>query len=882
MMQTPAKIDNNGPVDQNNHIKVGKRGRPRKYKRPANCPHKDRAEHGKDVCYVCSSKIANENRKRLMRTSIITDELADGGHGFQYPANNGIYFAKSSVGTVPIRIVRGPGGYIQATLAGDTVGPLNIIPRGIDHAQTLRVCTDPQSGYVFPTPIIHNQQQLLQQSQILQQQQQQHLLYQPANNNNNNGNIGNPNVNQNMYGVSQQQQQSGNVMPPQAQNVCGTIHQPNTTMNDGLLNATYHQQYALQNTNFANAVISNNTNTTNSNITHGFYEANPMLSDTMVVDQTYRISLGEQNNTNNSILDVNNTNIGSQFDNNSFLGSESSKANNNNEDNILNCSNSNIDSMIHSMQNPQLINGHGNDITKNGYYNDTQNYNNHNETNETNGGGFLVNTQQFNTTGSHDNNTTSSMVTTTMLQNASQMSQYRNVISNATSDPLHMQTNDSIFTKNTQVYYQSLENNDNMPKNVQVNQIDSFQLLGISHPKDRKNNNGLREAQPSIHFANDGNSDMIIEQSQNSVINKNLSNEDQTNIGESNVSNNTNVFDQYVDDNDKTAKIETTTTTIKKVTKKQRSRTTSQTKDNSKTQTRKNESKKSDKSKKQKTKSQVRRRKNSNNSKNGDDSDQTDTTRNESRPFIIDKIPNSIGDISYETNINNQFANNGGGMIFGDQNLHYNAYTNNNNNNRNNDYRFGMEYMFEQKQQNTIGEIVNFNVGGKFYSTLKTTLSNYKESILYQYIQDLSLCIVDQDGKIFIDKNHKPFSLILNYMRDQSMDIEKTLKSMNIDINEMLIESEYYNILSLITKLKTIIANKKEQEKKKTSKVDKSILEVIDKKIIDHSRREGLAAFSNDRETVATNRSGHTTYLLVCIFYMFMIISLLLLVFFYF
>mmetsp|Transcript_15504 Transcript_15504/g.60640 ORF Transcript_15504/g.60640 Transcript_15504/m.60640 type:complete len:334 (+) Transcript_15504:17-1018(+) len=58
---------------------TGKIGRPPKYPRPAHCPHKDRKEHARGVCYQCSKNMSNKIYKQRKRATARAEAAARAG-----------------------------------------------------------------------------------------------------------------------------------------------------------------------------------------------------------------------------------------------------------------------------------------------------------------------------------------------------------------------------------------------------------------------------------------------------------------------------------------------------------------------------------------------------------------------------------------------------------------------------------------------------------------------------------------------------------------------------------------------------------------------------------------------------------------------------------
>jgi hypothetical protein len=62
-------------------------------------------------------------------------------------------------------------------------------------------------------------------------------------------------------------------------------------------------------------------------------------------------------------------------------------------------------------------------------------------------------------------------------------------------------------------------------------------------------------------------------------------------------------------------------------------------------------------------------------------------------------------------------------------------------------------------------DIVHLNVGGKFFITTKSTLTKGKHSYLYNIVENPKDCIYDIDGRVFINRPWKEFTIILDLLR---------------------------------------------------------------------------------------------------------------------
>lgn len=82
--------------------------------------------------------------------------------------------------------------------------------------------------------------------------------------------------------------------------------------------------------------------------------------------------------------------------------------------------------------------------------------------------------------------------------------------------------------------------------------------------------------------------------------------------------------------------------------------------------------------------------------------------------------------------------------------------------------------------------IITINVGGKKFTTLKSTLQKYENSILYLLVaqNDRIPFVTDADGLPFLDMDPESFSLILNWLRSgkkqKIVDLEPDLKYLSL------------------------------------------------------------------------------------------------------
>ncbi|CAF2079937.1 unnamed protein product [Rotaria magnacalcarata] len=92
-------------------------------------------------------------------------------------------------------------------------------------------------------------------------------------------------------------------------------------------------------------------------------------------------------------------------------------------------------------------------------------------------------------------------------------------------------------------------------------------------------------------------------------------------------------------------------------------------------------------------------------------------------------------------------------------------------------------------------DIINLNVGGQRFSTSRQTLTWISDSFFTAMLNGLISTNRDDQGYIFIDRDPKLFSIILNYLRTKELDIN------GCDLHMLKHESEFYGVQPLIRRL---------------------------------------------------------------------------------
>ncbi|CAF0946321.1 unnamed protein product [Adineta ricciae] len=96
---------------------------------------------------------------------------------------------------------------------------------------------------------------------------------------------------------------------------------------------------------------------------------------------------------------------------------------------------------------------------------------------------------------------------------------------------------------------------------------------------------------------------------------------------------------------------------------------------------------------------------------------------------------------------------------------------------------------------NQSADIINLNVGGQRFSTSRQTLTWIPDSFFTAMLNGLISTNRDEQGAIFIDRDPKLFSIILNYLRTKELDIN------GCDLHMLKHECEFYGVQPLIRRL---------------------------------------------------------------------------------
>jgi len=95
-------------------------------------------------------------------------------------------------------------------------------------------------------------------------------------------------------------------------------------------------------------------------------------------------------------------------------------------------------------------------------------------------------------------------------------------------------------------------------------------------------------------------------------------------------------------------------------------------------------------------------------------------------------------------------------------------------------------------------EIIYLNVGGVKYTTSRSTLTKYTDSMLGSMFSQNIPTKVDKDGCYFIDRNGKIFEYILQFLRSGELILPENFENLRL----LKCEAEFFQVVPLLNSLK--------------------------------------------------------------------------------
>lgn len=105
---------------------------------------------------------------------------------------------------------------------------------------------------------------------------------------------------------------------------------------------------------------------------------------------------------------------------------------------------------------------------------------------------------------------------------------------------------------------------------------------------------------------------------------------------------------------------------------------------------------------------------------------------------------------------------------------------------------------------NDQNEIIEFNVGGFNYTTSRSTILSYPDSMLCRMISGQIPTATDTNKRIFIDRDGPIFRHILNFLRDKRLNIPENFN----EYAQLRQEADFYQIEPIVTYLDCLFPDK--------------------------------------------------------------------------
>lgn len=105
---------------------------------------------------------------------------------------------------------------------------------------------------------------------------------------------------------------------------------------------------------------------------------------------------------------------------------------------------------------------------------------------------------------------------------------------------------------------------------------------------------------------------------------------------------------------------------------------------------------------------------------------------------------------------------------------------------------------------NDKNEIIELNVGGFNYTTSRTTILSYPDSMLSRMISGQIPTAKDANQRLFIDRDGPIFRYILNFLRDKTLNMPENFN----EYAQLRQEADFYQIEPIVTYLDDLFPNK--------------------------------------------------------------------------
>lgn len=105
---------------------------------------------------------------------------------------------------------------------------------------------------------------------------------------------------------------------------------------------------------------------------------------------------------------------------------------------------------------------------------------------------------------------------------------------------------------------------------------------------------------------------------------------------------------------------------------------------------------------------------------------------------------------------------------------------------------------------NESNEIIEFNVGGSYYTSSRTTITSYPDSMLCRLVNSSLASATDAQSKVFIDRDGPLFRYILNFLRDKHLNLPENFT----EYAQLRQEADFYRIEPIIAYIDSLF-NKK-------------------------------------------------------------------------